>query len=238
MFPNSVKSLPDQLTAAGYSWKGYMEDIGTPCRHPALNAVDPTQKAKIGDEYAVRHNPFMYFDSIISSPSCAQHVVDLDALTADLASIGTTPNLSYITPNLCDDGHDAPCVDGRPGGLVSADAWLQAWVPRILASPAFQTGGLLVITADESDSPATDATACCGEKPSLNALLPGIVGLGGGRIGALVISPRTAGGTSSSAPYNHYSLLASIEDVFGLPYLGYARTSGLNKFGADVYNNG
>lgn len=62
--------------------------------------------------------------------------------------------------------------------------------------------------------------------------------MGGGRIGALVISRWTSGGTWSTTPYDRYSLLASIEDVFGLPYLGYARTDGLNEFGLDIYNNG
>jgi hypothetical protein len=37
-------------------------------------------------------------------------------------------------------------------------------------------------------------------------------------------------------PYNHYSLLRSIEDWFGLPHLGYADQHGLSAFGADVFN--
>lgn len=238
VFPASVPSLPTQLNAAGLTWKGYLEDMGSPCRHPALNTRDNTQTARVGDQYAVRHNPFMYFESITSSPTCAQHVVDLSALPADLATVSSTPNFSYLTPNLCHDGHDAPCVDGRPGGLPSVDAWLKVWVPKILASPAYRRDGMLVITADEADSPQSDASACCGEGPGPNSPLPGIVGLGGGRVGALVLSHWTRGATWSTTPYNHYSLLASVEDVFGLPYLGYARTAGLNRFGLDVYNNG
>jgi hypothetical protein len=238
VFPETVPSLPTQLSSAGLTWRGYLEDMGTPCRHPDLNTQDTTQQARVGDQYAVRHNPFMYFSAITSSPTCAQHVVDLSALSTDLSSATTTPNLSYITPNLCDDGHDAPCVDGRPGGLATADAWLKVWVPKILNSPAFKADGMLVITADEADSPQSDATACCGEGPAPNTPLPGIVGLGGGRVGALVISRWTSGGTWSTTPYNHYSLLASLEEIFGQPYLGYAQTSGLNRFGLDVYNSG
>ncbi|MET7900622.1 alkaline phosphatase family protein [Streptomyces sp. NPDC005336] len=239
VYPSGVKTLADQLTAAGHSWKGYMEDMVTPCRHPQVGAVDDTQKAEVGDQYATRHNPFMYFHSIIDrADACAQHVVDLSALTTDLKTTATTPELNYITPNLCNDGHDAPCVDGRPGGLVSADAWLQKWVPLITSSPAFKEDGMLVITFDESDGPQEDASACCGEGPAPNAALPGITGLGGGRTGALVLSPHTKPGTWSSTPYNHYSLLASIEDQFGLPYLGYSGRQGLNHFGTDVFNAG
>ena len=61
----------------------------------------------------------MYFASIIDHADyCARHVVPLDRLTQDLKKGSTTPNFSYITPDLCSDGHDAPCVDGRPGGLA------------------------------------------------------------------------------------------------------------------------
>jgi hypothetical protein len=44
--------------------------MGTPCRHPALGSVDDTKKAKVGDQYAARHNPFVYFHGIIDSPTC------------------------------------------------------------------------------------------------------------------------------------------------------------------------
>jgi hypothetical protein len=236
VFPATVPSLPTQLDGRGLTWKGYLEDMGTPCRHPVLNAPDTTQKATVGDQYAARHDPFVYFAGITGSAECANRVLDLNQLTHDLSTAATTPNLSYIVPNLCDDGHDSPCVDGRPGGLPAVDAWLKTWVPRILNSPAYQADGELIITADESDSPQSDASACCGEGPGPNTPLPGIAGLGGGRIGALVLSRWTAPGTWSTTPYNHYSLLASIEDVFRLPYLGYAQTPGLNRFGLDVYN--
>jgi hypothetical protein len=238
VYPATVPTLAGQLTSHRLSWKGYMEDMGTPCRHPVLDTPDPTQKATVGDQYAARHNPFVYFRSITDSPTCAAHDVDLSRLPGDLAATSTTPSLSYITPNLCDDGHDSPCVDGRPGGLVSADAWLKVWVPKILASPAFRTDGILVITFDESDGPQSDATACCGEGPGPNTPQPGISGPGGGRVGALVISRFVRPGTWSTTPYNHYSLLASLEELFGLPRIGYAAAPGLNRFGLDVYNAG
>jgi hypothetical protein len=236
VFPASVPTLPGQLTSRGLTWKGYLEDSGTPCRHPVLGAVDHTQQARVGDQYAVRHNPFVYFRSITGSADCAKRVVPLSRLTGDLRARSTTPNLVYVTPNLCDDGHDAPCVDGRPGGLVSADRWLARWVPRILASPAFRADGVLVVTADESDSARSDARACCGEVAGPNAASPGIRGPGGGRTGALVVSRWTRPGTSSTRPYDHYSLLASVEDLFGLPHLGYARTPGLDRFAGDVWS--
>ena len=97
----------------------------------------------------------------------------------DLSTVATTRNLTYITPNLCNDAHDSPCVDGRPGGLVTADEWLSTWIPKILASPAYKKDGLLVVTFDEADTESTDgADACCGEGPGPNSPLPGIYGTG------------------------------------------------------------
>ncbi|MBZ5736977.1 alkaline phosphatase family protein [Nocardioides mangrovi] len=237
VFPDDVPTLPGQLSDAGRTWKGYMDDMEEPCQHPEVGAIDPTQKATAKKNYAVRHNPFMYFHSIIDRAGyCKKHVVALTRLKRDLRHVGTTPNLAYITPDLCHDGHDAPCADGRPGGLATIDSWMRRWVPLILRSPAFRRNGLLVVTADESDGPQADSDACCGPVTSANSPLPGIVGPGGGRIGALLVSRWIRPGTWSTTPYNHYSLLGSVEEVFGLPKLGYARDEGVDTFGLDVYN--
>jgi hypothetical protein len=66
-----------------------------------------------------------------------------------------------VVPNLCDDGHDLPCVTGASGGLAQAGRFLARWVPAIMAGPAYRDGGLIVITFDEGVGTA----ACCGETP-------------------------------------------------------------------------
>ena len=108
-------------------------------------------------------------------------------------------------------------------------------MPRIIASPAFRKDGLLIITFDESNGLTSDSSACCGEGPSINSLLPGLTGLGGGKIGAVLLSPFIKPGTVSTTDYNHYSMLRSVEDIFGLDYLGFAGASGQAGFGSDVY---
>ena len=275
VYPQGIKTLAHQLEARGYSWKAYEEDMGndpqresSTCAHPPLNAADPTQKAEapsprvpMGDQYATRHNPFMYFHSIIDRPNCAKHVVNLSHLSNDLADPAQTPNFAFITPNLCHDGHDAPCVTGEPGGLLSADAFLRHWVPRILASAAYRNAGMLLITFDESDvSEETDpaggriyraaGASCCGQQPGPNiASFPQTIndagdtelflGFGGDRTGAVLLSPRVKPGSVSHTPFNHYSLLKTLEDVFATDgYLGYAGRAGLVGFfdapGSDV----
>jgi phosphatidylinositol-3-phosphatase len=246
VYPPIVRTLPDELEAAGYTWKGYMEDMGKDpareagtCAHSVIGARERLLEATPHDQYAVKHNPFMYFHSIIDDGTrCARHVVELGALKQDLLHASTTPNYVFITPNLCHDGHDAPCVDGEPGGLVSADAFLREWVPRILGSEAYRRDGLLIITFDESSAIGSEAvTACCGEVASPNsAYPPGLAGPGGGRIGAVVLSRWVHAGTVSSEPYNHYALLRTLAELFGVAPLGLAAAPGLHPLGHDVFN--
>jgi hypothetical protein len=247
VYPNIVTTLPDQLEAAGLTWKGYMEDMGSDpnreratCGHPRIGTRDYTLIATAKDKYAAKHNPFVYFHTIIDDQArCDAHVVNLEALSKDLLSTATTPNYVFITPNLCNDGHDPECVDGTPGGLMAIEAFLRKWVPLITASPAFEQDGLLVITFDESEGNGPEgATACCGEQPLASARRPaGVIGPGGGRIGAVLLSRYIKPGTVSKVPYNHYSLLRTVEDIFGLTHLGYAAEPDLQPFGADVFTH-
>jgi hypothetical protein len=265
VYPASVKTLPDQLTAVGDTWQGFMEDMGnTPtretstCGQPTVSgtstavnpaaippAADDTQDATASDQYAARHNPFIYFHSLIDVPqgstmsACQANVKPLTQFAASLAS---PANYTWITPNLCNDGHDAPCAgpditgaNPGPGGLVSADAFLKVVVPQIMASAAYKQAGLIVITFDEgSDS---DTASCCGEVTGTTGTQPAG---GGGLIGTLLLSPLLTPHTST-VDYNHYSLLRSYEDLFGVTtggadgkgHLGQAAVA--PAFGDDVY---
>jgi len=260
VYPADVQNIGTQLSGAGLNWKAYEEDMGNDpnretaaCGHPAVNSQDKTQSAEAGDGYASRHDPFVYFHSVIDNETyCDQHVVALGSstgamppaalagetgLATDLKKISTTPPLSFITPNLCNDGHDYPCTNQASGAsaLADIDTFLQTWVPRITSSPAFKKDGLLEITFDESDGAQSDASACCGEQPGPgDSPLPGITGPGGGLVGAVLLSPFIAPGTVVDTPYNHYSSLASWETLFGLPRL--ADAAGVPAtFGSDVF---
>jgi LPXTG-motif cell wall-anchored protein len=202
------------------------------------NTTDGTQSATSNDQFATRHDPFVYFHSIIDSPVCHSDVVSMQPFTQDLASEATTPNFNFVVPNLCNTGHDATCAGPNVrgtnvGGLTAADYWLQKYVPQIVGSPAFKHDGLLIVTFDEAGT--SDATACCNEQPGLNTALPGLSGPGGGRVGAVLLSPFITPGTTNATPYNHYSMLRSVEDLFGVSHLGLAAASGLTAFGSDVF---
>jgi hypothetical protein len=242
VYPASTLTLPNLLEKRHLTWKGYMEDMAngpgqpTTCRHPAIGTPDTTEAARVGDQYATRHDPFVYFHSIIDKPTCARNVVDLTKLSGDLASKKRAPNFAFITPNLCHDGHDAPCVNGEPGGLASANQWLATNVPAILASKAYRDHGVLIVTFDEAKSgPSGDSSACCGELPGPNVTLPGGVGPGGGRVGAVAISKCIRPGTTDLTPYNHYSLLRSLEGFFGVRKLGFSAQAGLVPIGKKTF---
>jgi phosphatidylinositol-3-phosphatase len=257
VYPAEVPNIGTQLSAKKLTWKGYMEDMGNApnreaaaCGHPALEATDETQKAVTGDGYATRHDPFVYFHSVIDEvTSCDKHVVALGSptgvmpaaalkgetgLATDLASVTKTARFSFITPDLCDDGHDYPCTNEPSGAsaLADIDAFLETWVPKITSSQAYRENGLLEIVFDEASNSETEA--CCEEMPGPGSPLPGITGPGGGRVGAVLLSPFIKPGTVSSTPYNHYSSLASWESLLGLGRLAYA-ASVPSTFGHDVF---
>jgi phosphatidylinositol-3-phosphatase len=105
VFDGSILTIADQFDHANakknsrkLTWKAYMEDMNTPCRHPEFGKVDNTRKARPGDQYAARHNPFVYFHSIIDRKEyCDAHDISLgksipteDGLAKDLTDLSTT----------------------------------------------------------------------------------------------------------------------------------------------------
>jgi len=181
-------NIADQVESSGRSWKAYLESMPSSCY--------------VGDAYPYmqKHNPFIYYNDVRTNPaSCAEHVVPFTQLSTDLVN-GTVPNLAWITPNMCNDMHDC--------SIATGDAWLANVVPGILASSAFQNGGVLFITWDEGESSA----GCCG-----NAA--------GGQVATLVIAPNGVAGLRSTIAETHYSLLRTIEDAWGLSALGQAASA-------------
>lgn len=252
-YPDNFLTIGDQLSAKGLTWKAWNQDIPSPC---FLGSGYRAPGAK-GD-YKRKHNPFVLFDSVVESGQCDRNVVGLpspDELRTILSSEDTAPNFNFIVPNQCDDGHDA-CESPAPGligsdpvtgdevALTQIDGFLQRYVPAIVESPVFKKDGLLVVTFDE----AVENLACCNEQPGPATDDPGnqagIPGQGGGDTGAVLISPFITPGSEKPAhmlnatAYNHYSLLGTIEDIFGVGRLGYAAAPGLPAFGPDVFDRG
>jgi len=169
----------------------------------------------------------------------------MNRLRHDLAAEGSTPSFSYIAPGPCDDGSPTPCAPGMASRMVAADSFLQKIVPQILASKAYKKDGLLAITVDNAPSGGeyADSSSCCGQPRFPN--LPVSTGvaalspLGGGQVGLLLLSPFIKkGGGLAQETYDHFSLLATVEQLFGLGKLGYAGLAQVKPFSASLFSGG
>lgn len=251
-YPSSTPTLMGQLAAKHLSWKAYVEGLSegpsTPsaCSHPAAGVADPSAATltpgATAPAYQAWRNPFVYFGSIANSAACASRDVGINQLSHDLSAPDNTPALSYIAPGPCEDGSPEACSPGKASGMSAADMFLQKYVPQILSSPAFKKDGLLAITVDNAPTKGeyADSSSCCGQPHFPN--LPASSGTaklappGGGQVGLLLLSPFIKkGGVLTQGTYNHYSLLATIEQIFGLSKLGYAALPEVKPLSASLF---
>ena len=219
LFANG-RHLGDQLDASGKSWKVYQDGASAPCFHgaystdlTALLTPDPFQgdsQAPPGKDVADRHNPFLYFPNLVGNGGrCALRERPFGELAGDVTN-NTLPAFSFVVADTCHDGHDNPCSNGTPGGLVSADQFLSTHVPALLTYLQSHNG-LLIINFDEDGIVPTGV-------PNLNDLVCltcASLGLGG-RTGAVLLGAGLTPGKVVSAAADHYSLLRTIEDSFGI----------------------
>ena len=237
-------NLVDQLEAKGISWGAYMEDL------PA-NKLDSFNPSSADPLYAKKHNPFVLFDDVKNDAARMDHVKDYSALAGDLNG-PNAPQFVWITPNQCHDMHggiyhaiaghpETPCPygsikdDANDAALKQkADDWTQQAVTTIMTSQAWTKHSAIVIVTDENDYTGNSETGgwenadgCCDSPyvgagdPRVSASWPGGT-YGGGLIPAIIVSASGPRGLVDHTPYNHYSLLTTIEDNWRLPYLGHA----------------
>jgi hypothetical protein len=173
----SAVNIVDQLEAAGLSWRAYLEDLPTPCFRGAG-----------AGGYAKKHNPFIYYDDVARSASRCRKLVGFGELTADLRA-GRLPTYAWITPNLCDDGHDC--------GVAAGDRFLARTVPLLLRE--LGPHGFIVLTWDEGSSDR----GCCDAAH-------------GGHVATIVAGPDVRPGARDSQPIDHYGVLGTIEQALDL----------------------
>ncbi len=217
--------LGDQLTAVGLTWKGYFESLPEP-GSLAYVASDPKfdNCTRLTALYASKHSGFVNFASVQTDPDRAKHLVGFDQLDADIAA-ERLPSFALIVPNQCNEMHGligvgvpADCIGSNVGPLIRrGDAVVGRIVERLQATHAWRSrrNMAIVITFDEGSG--GDRTGCCGVTPAARS------NYGGGHIPTLVITNHGPRGLSDDTPYNHYSLLRTLEDAFGISeHLGHA----------------
>jgi hypothetical protein len=111
---------------------------------------------------------------------------------------GTVPKYNFITPNLCEDSYHS-CNGANI--ITEYNNFLKKEIPRIKASPAFGSNGVIFATYDEGYVPTADT----------NTMMA-------------VTGPQVQAGTYSGY-YDHYSTVATIEQGLRLPCLANACTA-------------
>jgi len=196
---NSIDApnLVDQLEKADISWEGLFESM------PNVGFLG----SRFPDHsplYAQKHNPFVYFNNIALDAKRLAKLKPfvLSDLKAELANPASASRFIFLVPNLCNDEHGARSCRPDSAAIAAGNAFLAKVVPAIIDSPAFTDRSVLFITWDNSDG----NDACCG------------AWFGGGRIPLISVTKHSKK-VISTTPANHVSLLATIEDGFGLPRL-------------------
>jgi hypothetical protein len=212
VFPVETLTLADQVYGIQFKWRAYMEGM-VDATGKAANCVHPEPEAAevpVLGGYAAKLNPFVYFHSLLDLGDCATNDVPSTSLEKDLKKADKTANFTYISPNLCNAGFSGQCPAGAPEGAAAADAYLANLVPKILASPAFKTDGLLVVTFN-SVNPVPNPDPALPPTPPTDL-----------KTGTLLVSPFITPGSTDGAPYNPYSLLRTVEDLWRLTPLAEA----------------
>lgn len=234
VYPATTKTLPAQLAEEKLSWRAYVD------RDEAAEGTSPTTAGQPLGCFAVPRNPFAYFQAIVDAGECGEGDPGLAQLAKDLAlKPEKFPALAYVSP--------APPAPENP---AVAEEELKTVVSSIQSSFAYKDGGLIVITSAQApqEGEGADSSACCispaypnlppqpqAEEPAAGPVKPSG---GGGRVGALLLSPYVEAGTTSETYFNHYSLLATIEELFGLEKIGYAAEPAITGFDESIFNAG
>jgi hypothetical protein len=217
--------LGAQLEARGLTWKGYFESLPEPGSLAVIAGGPPSPKgSRLTALYASKHSGFVNFESVQKDPRRAEHLQGFPEFEADLAA-DRLPSFALLIPNQCNEMHGlrgegvpADCDGANVGPLIRrGDRVLGELVARIQGSAAWRAKSnfAIVITFDEGSGGGREG--CCAVTPDAPS------NYGGGHIPTIVITNHGPRGLTDDTPYNHYSLLRTLEDAFGLPaYLGHA----------------
>jgi hypothetical protein len=234
VYAATTKTLPAQLDEKKLTWRAYVD------KDEGSEGAAPTAVNQPAGCYATLRNPFAYFDSVVDAGECDEGDPGLARLAKDLAlKPDKFPTLAYVSP--------APATPENP---AATEEELKTIVSSIESSFAYKDGGLIVITSAQApqEGEHADSSACCitsvypnlppPQSEEAPATGPVKETGGGGRVGAVLISPFIEAGTKSETYFNHFSLLATIEELFSLEKLGYAAEPAITGFDESIFNAG
>jgi hypothetical protein len=201
-------NLTTQLDQAGIPWKAYLQALPYAGFQGICYPTHCNGSPDVDPLFVSKHDAIQNFTTA-RNPRDWSRQVPITQLEDDLAS-DRVPAFGYIVPDECHDEHGDPpyCLDGGDPGdaqdqhlLAFGDAYLGRLVATITNAPFWRHGNnAIVVTYDEGD----DDAGCCDANP------------GGGQVATVVVTNHGPRHLADSTPYNHYSLLQTIQRGFGL----------------------
>jgi hypothetical protein len=188
-FPNDAehRTIADRMIAAGLDFKQYTEEL--PNATCPWNFSSQHVSDKRGN-YVRRHVPFLSFREV--QQKWCDRVIRVDSGKSDNFFVQDARKglvaYSFYTPNMNHDGHDT--------NAQTAGAWVKKFLSDTFTEKLRQ-GTLVVVTFDESGGNADNR---------IYTLF----------LGDMVKPANQQDPKALAKPYNHYSVLRTIENNFGL----------------------
>jgi phosphatidylinositol-3-phosphatase len=242
-------NIVDELEAAHIPWDAYMQAMPTPGYLPDFW---PSSSNAL---YASKHNPFILYNDVRDNPQRTAHIKPYRDMAADLNGpnppryVWISPdecnNMHGGIYTAVKGFPETPCPYNNVAGdkydealKAKADAFVKSAVRTIMTSRAWTGNSVIFVVADETDYDGSNATdnyyasveGCCDSPvlpagdPQISATWPGGV-YGGGSAPMIVVSRLGPRHATDATPSNHYSMLLTIEEGFGLGKLGYTSDS-------------
>jgi hypothetical protein len=175
VYPETVLTIGDQVSASGHVWRAYIADMGKQtCLHPNSDALDDLALPGSEAGYDTRHNPFIYFHSLLDLGDCATDDQDLSRLPSALARKSSTATFSFIAPGACEDPAATTIAAPDTTSTTSTATTPASATPTTTtgtAPPASDTSATSIASDTSATSAASDtsATSAASDTPATGA---------------------------------------------------------------------
>ncbi|KUJ23288.1 phosphoesterase-domain-containing protein [Mollisia scopiformis] len=159
--------------------------------YPGFQGFNWSNQVTYANDYVRKHNPLVIYESVTSNATRLSLIKSFDSFASDLAA-KTLPQWSFVTPNMTNDGHDTT--------IAFTSSWARGFIAPLLNNNYFMNNTLLILTFDEDETYTN-------HNNMFTILLGGAI-------------PTSLHGSTDSTFYNHYSMISTVSQNWGLPSLG------------------
>ncbi|HTU31326.1 MAG TPA: hypothetical protein VMF07_18180 [Solirubrobacteraceae bacterium] len=260
VYPDTALTIGDQVTASGATWGAYVADMGKEtCVHPNSGAVDNTLPTGAEPGYDTRHNPFIYFHSLLDLGDCASDDVDLSQLPKALAHPAKTPAFAYVAPDACADGDPTMAstttststtattpsatattpsttvtTDTTPAVASTTSATTSATSSTTTAATTSTTATTSAAATTPAGCPTTSPSGLAAENAFLKTWVPKILHSGAYRHGGALVIAFTRSGAATGHPSRAGALILSPDARAGAKFATAQTPYSLLRFDEDA----